>query len=656
MIVVFGGVQIDRPDAEVPRFPESQVADVSSRVRVLLSSLRPRLVLGAAASGADLVVLEQALAAGLRPQVVLPFPVDRFEETSVASRGAGWVDRYRRVVAEVEAGRGEVEILGETEDDEVYVRTNGRLLERAGQLLEPEEAVVVLVLRPAPSNGRSVTDDLAARAELAGLLVLDLDCLVRPADRPSAFVAMPYGKKKDPQTGVEIDCDLVFNQVYVPVLEDLDYRWQRSDRETDTGIVHIGMIEAIANSDLVIADLATLNANVLYEVGLRHALADKATVLTAPDFGSPAGTRGLFDIDFIRRISYSRTVDGLTDRQVVDSIRTLRPALVDAAKPGRPVDSPVFIWFNLNRPSLAARSAVTAGAQRELLLRDRVRTATARRSQGELLSVAEQLDDPAVAVRARQAMRLELAVALREQGAYPDAVRLLDAVPTPTGQLRTLWLQQHALALRRLGEQQAVDGDPDPLWARAEELLNELLVGEQRSAETCGLAAGLSKRRFARFLLTGPRDAALRQLDRMIELYRSGFHTEPWDYYVGINLLAGLRLRGQRFAGGNAQDDLSEARELLPVVRLMTDRLPPNGRSFWVAITEAELVLHAYLLDDPAGQRPADGPAQAYAHALAGAPPLDHQRTARDQLEIFRQAGDPPEVIDTVLSAFPAEG
>lgn len=401
MIVVFGGVQVDRPGTDLPRFPESQVEDVSARVRGLLSAVRPRLLVGAAASGADLVFLTEALTLGLVPHVVLPFPVEKFQETSVESRGLDWVRRYQRVMGQVQAGGGVVEILGQVEDEDVYLRTNGRLLDRAAQLRNNDEEIIVVLLRPAPSDGRSVTNDLAARAEMAGLLILDLDCLRCAADRSSAFVAMPYGKKTDQQTGIEIDCDLVFNKVYVPVLEDLDYRWRRSDRESDTGIVHIGMIEAIAKSDLVIADLATLNANVLYELGLRHALADKTTVLTVPDFGTPSGTRGIFDVDFIRRIPYSRTVEGLSDRQAVGSIQALRRVVTGAADPLRPVDSPVFVWFNVERVSLRAREGMTQAAQHEIRLRHEVASATVRGGRDSLLKVVGEIDDPAVPFRAR---------------------------------------------------------------------------------------------------------------------------------------------------------------------------------------------------------------------------------------------------------------
>ena len=192
MIVVFGGVQADPPGTAPYRFPASQVEDVSERVRTLLFSMQPRLLVGAAASGSDLVFLDQALGLGLKPVIVLPFAADRFRQTSVESRGADWVRRYERVLAEVSTGRAELEILDESEDDGVYLRTNGHLLARASQLRLDGEEIVVVVLRPAGRDGSSVTDDLAARGETAGCLVLDLDCLRPAAERPTAFVVMPY--------------------------------------------------------------------------------------------------------------------------------------------------------------------------------------------------------------------------------------------------------------------------------------------------------------------------------------------------------------------------------------------------------------------------------------------------------------------------------
>ena len=444
---------------------------------------------------------------------------------------------------------------------------------------------------------------------------------------------------------------MVFHRVYVPVLSDLDYDISRSDRETDSGIVHIGMIEAIANSDLVIADLATMNPNVLYELGLRHALADKVTVLTAPDLGDKTGTAAAFDIDFIRRIPYNRTVDGISDPQAVQAIKALRDVVRDV-DPARAVDSPVYTWFEVARTGLRARGPLTAAAQGELQLRQELNRLQARRTPGDLLALARKIGGSTVPLRAKQAMRLEIAITLREQGSYEESARLLENTPAPEGGLRALWLQAHALALRRLGERAPDLASAEAYWTKADPLLNELLDEKPASAETCGIAAGLAKRRFDRLLVAGQRARSGVQLARMIALYRMGVEAEPWEYYVGINLIASLRLRGQRFSdpGADAEADLAEARSMLPVVGLMVRRLPQP--TFWSSVTQAELVLHEHLLKDPGG-----GSVQpvisAYTGALAQLHPPDYEKAAYDQLDIFRRAGDPPGFIAAVQDVFP---
>jgi hypothetical protein len=203
VIVVFGGVQIDGADTKPSRFREDAVAEVARTVAAVLKDLHPRLVLGAAASGADLTVLRAARRIGLRRLVVLPFSVDRFRQTSVASRGQRWVDAYDRTLASLRAD--ELEILDETEDDTVYQRTNTRLLDRAEQLAAGGDAglaaggdaggaeeIALLVLRPAWGARGSVTDDLVAQAAGRGLEIVEVATNLDRralADAPPARVA-----------------------------------------------------------------------------------------------------------------------------------------------------------------------------------------------------------------------------------------------------------------------------------------------------------------------------------------------------------------------------------------------------------------------------------------------------------------------------------
>ncbi|WP_322750049.1 MULTISPECIES: hypothetical protein [unclassified Frankia] len=173
MIAAFGGVQIDNRDTDPPRFRECDLADVERRTAAALAKLRPRLLVGAAASGADLVVLAAARAEGLGVRVVLPFDVDTFRRTSVENRGPLWCARYDGLIASLKPC--ELEVLGEVEDDEVYHRTNTRLLARAAQLRRtPAEEVVALVLRPIVSHRASVADDLVDKARVAGLPVVEV--------------------------------------------------------------------------------------------------------------------------------------------------------------------------------------------------------------------------------------------------------------------------------------------------------------------------------------------------------------------------------------------------------------------------------------------------------------------------------------------------
>ena len=100
-----------------------------------------------------------------------------------------------------------------------------------------------------------------------------------------AFVALPFGEKTYKRR--KVDCDATFAKVIVPVLEDADLAWERKDRRQDAGIIHVGMIERLGNADIVVVDTITENANVFYELGLRHAFADKTAILLGPPRPSP---------------------------------------------------------------------------------------------------------------------------------------------------------------------------------------------------------------------------------------------------------------------------------------------------------------------------------------------------------------------------------
>lgn len=81
------------------------------------------------------------------------------------------------------------------------------------------------------------------------------------------FVDMPFGKKKDPKSGVEIDFDQIYEKGIEPAIRNQGLKPVRGDREETGGIIHTAMFARLLLAEFVIADMTTANPNVFYELG-----------------------------------------------------------------------------------------------------------------------------------------------------------------------------------------------------------------------------------------------------------------------------------------------------------------------------------------------------------------------------------------------------
>jgi hypothetical protein len=97
-------------------------------------------------------------------------------------------------------------------------------------------------------------------------------------NRPFCFVIMPFGRKPNP-AGAEIDFDAVYKTLIAPAIDEAGLEPIRADNETVGGLIHKPMYERLILCEYAIADLTTANANVFYELGLRHAARPRSTVL-----------------------------------------------------------------------------------------------------------------------------------------------------------------------------------------------------------------------------------------------------------------------------------------------------------------------------------------------------------------------------------------
>jgi len=160
----------------VARFPESQLPVVESRVGKVLDSLAPRAVVSAAAAGADLVVLGQAIRRGIDVHVVLAITADEFLKRSVVDAGPEWVTRFDDVLRHISTQAGCTLVEGDgAPEAEWYLAAHDQLLSRAEVVADGDVIVALTVHPPEGEVPRSVTDEFAARAERTGLLVLSID-------------------------------------------------------------------------------------------------------------------------------------------------------------------------------------------------------------------------------------------------------------------------------------------------------------------------------------------------------------------------------------------------------------------------------------------------------------------------------------------------
>ena len=142
---------------------------------------------------------------------------------------------------------------------------------------------------------------------------------------------MPYGNQSDPDKKREWDA---LHQLICEVAENLprpsgeSLQCIRGDHEKHPGEIITGIVRDLEQSDIAIAVLTGQNANVFYELGVRHALANRTLLLAQNEADIP------FDLRTQRMLLFS--TDGLVGYQKFRS--DLRNSLL--AIVGQPSDLP----------------------------------------------------------------------------------------------------------------------------------------------------------------------------------------------------------------------------------------------------------------------------------------------------------------------------
>jgi hypothetical protein len=396
------------------------------------------------------------------------------------------------------------------------------------------------------------------------------------------FVLMPFGMKPD-LSGRVIDFNCIYHTIFKPAIEATGLLPVRADEEQSHGFIHKLMYERLLLSEYAIADLTILNANVYYELGVRHAARPATTIMTI------AGQAGLpFDVAGLRALPYSLDTTGKPSDPAGDC-----GALVDRLKAciARDlVDSPLYQLVDGLKPPPIDRERTDLFRERAAYSEDIKARLAAARAKNEVALVESIANSLGEVSGLEASVAIDLVLSYRAVGAYGKMIQLVGSMDRALSRT-TLVREQLAFAQNRIGQSR-----------EAEETLKEILRERGPSSETNGLLGRVYKDRWQNAVNVGDAYAARAYLKQAIQAYLDGFESDWRDAYPGINVVTLMEI---------ANDPRRLA--LIPVVRYSVERrLARKGQAdYWDHATRLEL---AVLADD------ADGSSEALGEVLAGEP------------------------------------
>lgn len=143
-----------------------------------------------------------------------------------------------------------------------------------------------------------------------------------------AFIIRPFGTKKG------IDFDNVEKQLIDPALTDLKIEGRTTGDSLKQGNIRTEMFQRLLTADIVIVDISIGNANVYYELGIRHALRNKRTFMIRCEGSDLPPDEVPFDLKTDRYLSYDVANPGA-------ALKKLKEGLLQTLNSDEP-DSPVF--------------------------------------------------------------------------------------------------------------------------------------------------------------------------------------------------------------------------------------------------------------------------------------------------------------------------
>ena len=384
---------------------------------------------------------------------------------------------------------------------------------------------------------------------------------------PLCFVLMPFGKKSS-NTGLMIDFDSIYKDLLAPAITQAGLEPLRADEEMAGGIIHKPMFERLILCEYAIADLTTANANVFYELGVRHAVRPWSTVLL---FAKGTGQLP-FDVAPLRAMTYSLTEEGLpidtkvSRAELVQRLKTIK----ENRDQDSLVDSPLFQLVE-DFPEIEHTKTDVFRDRVQYSVNLKKQIADARRQgKNALQTLEKQLGD---IKNVESGVVIDLFLSYRSVKAWQEMIDLVQKMSSPLS--NTVMVQEQlALALNRNGKGE-----------EAEKVLLNLLERRGPSSETFAILGRVYKDRWEIAYNNEEKILASGLLDKAINAYLKGFETDWRDGYPGINAITLMEIK-----------DPPDPRrtQLIPVVEYAVERRIATGKpDYWDYATLVELAVLA---------------------------------------------------------------
>jgi tetratricopeptide (TPR) repeat protein len=379
---------------------------------------------------------------------------------------------------------------------------------------------------------------------------------------PLCFVLMPFGRKLD-AGGRLTDFDAVYRKVIAPAVERAGLDPVRADEERIGGTIHKPMFERLMLCHYGVADITGANPNVFYELGIRHALRPRSTVILFRE-----GPVLPFDIVLVRGIPYK--ADGSGEPIETDSTIDAIAGQLGEARSNPHDDSPIFQLID-DLPRWEIDHTKTD------VFRNSVDYS--KRYKNRLASAVKEGAPAVEAIAAEPGLRnllevetgivVDLFLSLRDVKAYDAMIKLYDRMPLPV-QRAKMMREQLGFALNREGR-----------FEDAETILKGVIAEFGPSSETNGLLGRIYKDRWDAARQQG-RPEARALLKRAIDTYLEGFEADWRDAYPGVNAVSLMEMLNP--------PDPRQVR-ILPVVRYAALQKAKKDPDYWDYATLLELAV-----------------------------------------------------------------